>query len=172
MKSGTVRTVAAHASALALLVAGVTACSGPQDYAVPGEICGREVPEKDLGSVLPGGQKLRDEVSRGDRSSSCRLYVDGTLRLSLDEYAGQRTFDVLARAKGGELGHFDQLRTSDVSDNAVVSRTRSVVMTPCEKTGKNYVLDVQLSTAEEDRSADLERFIRSYLPSGRAAMGC
>nr|MDT0527161.1 hypothetical protein [Streptomyces sp. DSM 41633] len=129
-------------------------------YVIPGEICGREVAEKELGSILPGGQELKDNVSRGDRSSSCRVYVDGTLAFGLEEYAGQRTFDVLTRAEKGELGSFDRLRESNVSDNAVISRTRSVVMTPCEKIGRNYILDLRLPTSEEDRSADLERFVR------------
>ncbi|WP_256094736.1 hypothetical protein [Streptomyces sp. EN27] len=60
----------------------------------------------------------------------------------------------------------------DVNDNAVVSHTRSVVMAPCPKAGRNYILDLGLPNTEGDHSDDIERFVRSYLPTGLAAMGC
>ncbi|MFJ6809992.1 hypothetical protein ACIQRK_28910 [Streptomyces anulatus] len=79
---------------------------------------------------------------------------------------------MLKHAKQGRLGGFEQLRASDVSDDAVVSRTRTMVMAPCPKAGKSYILDLDLPNTEKDHSEDLERFVRSYLPTGLAALGC
>lgn len=54
----------------------------------------------------------------------------------------------------------------------MVSHTRSVVMAPCPKAGRNYILDLELPNTEGDHSDDIERFVRSYLPTGLAATGC
>ncbi|MEU0101547.1 hypothetical protein [Streptomyces sp. NPDC006267] len=170
--TGRLRSTAVHLSLAAFLLAGVAACGGPQGYAVPSKVCGRDMDKDRLAELLPNGAKLRDEPSVPDEPFSCEIYVDDVMELAFSEHSGQREFDVLKHAKEGKLGGFDQLRASDVSDNAVVSHTRSVVMAPCPKAGKNYILDLDLTQADNDHSDDIERFVRSYLPTGLAAMGC
>ncbi|PCG84095.1 hypothetical protein CIB93_21290 [Streptomyces sp. WZ.A104] len=170
--TGRLRTTTAHFSLAALLLAGIAACGGPQEYTVPAKACGRDMERDRLAELLPSGDELRDKPSASDEPFSCEIYVDDDMEVVFTERSGQRKFDVLEYAKNGKLGSFDQLRASDASDNAVVSRTRSVVMAPCPKSGKNYVLDLDLPNTENDHSDDLERFVRSYLPTGLAAMGC
>ncbi|EFE75340.1 hypothetical protein K7395_20940 [Streptomyces filamentosus] len=155
-----------------LLLAGVAACGDPQEYTVPSKACDRDVSKDELGALLPSGAELSDEPWVSDNSFSCQIYVDGLMQFAFTEHSGQRKFDVSAYAKSGRLGNFDQLRASDVSDNAVVSHTRSVVMAPCPKAGKNYILNLDLPNTDGDHSDDIERFVRSYLPTGLAAMGC
>ncbi|WDT92050.1 hypothetical protein H0E86_14800 [Streptomyces sp. SCSIO-PteL053] len=169
---GRLRTSAAHLSLFALLLAGVAACGDPQEYTVPSKACDRDVSKDELGALLPSGAELSDEPWVSDNSFSCQIYVDGLMQFAFTEHSGQRKFDVSAYAKSGRLGKFDQLRASDVSDNAVVSHTRSVVMAPCPKAGKNYILNLELPNTDGDHSDDIERFVRSYLPTGLAAMGC
>lgn len=166
------RISAIRLSLTVLLLAGVSACGGPEEYTVPSKACGRDVSKDKLGALLPSGTKLRDKASTSDKSFSCELYVDDLMKFAFTEYSGQRKFDVLAYAKSGRLGGFEQLRASDVSDNAVVSHTRSVVMAPCPRTGKNYILNLELTNTEHNHSDDIERFVRSYLPTGLAALGC
>lgn len=172
MMTGRPRTTAVHLSLAALLLAGLAACGDPQEYTVPGKVCGRDMDRDRLAELLPGGERLRDEPSASDQPFSCEIHVDDVMRFVLTERSGQREFDVLTYAEEGRLGRFEQPRASDVSDNAVVSRTRTVVMAPCPKAGKNYILDLDLPDTEKDRSEDLERFVRSYLPTGLAALGC
>ncbi|WP_371624123.1 hypothetical protein OG245_15540 [Streptomyces sp. NBC_01116] len=119
------------------------------------------------------------EQSKGSRFNPASVWGNPPIAAQLDvmrfvltERFGQREFDVLTYAKEGRLGGFERLRASDVSDNAVASRTRTVVMAPCPKAGKNYVLDLDLPDTGKDRGEDLERFVRSYLPTGLAALGC
>ncbi|OCC09771.1 hypothetical protein [Streptomyces sp. PTY087I2] len=164
--------IAARLSLAVLLLACVSACGGAEEYTVPSKACGRDVSKDELGALLPSGAELREKPSVSDKSFSCQIYVDGLMQFAFTEHSGQREFDVPAYAKSGRLGGFDQLRASDVSDNAVVSHTRSVVMAPCPKAGRSYILDLELPGAEDDHSRDIERFIRSYLPTGLAAMGC
>ncbi|MEU2801526.1 MULTISPECIES: hypothetical protein [unclassified Streptomyces] len=170
--TGKLRASAVRLSLAALLLAGVSACGGAEEYTVPAKACDRDVSKDELGALLPSGSELREKPSTSDTSFSCQIYVDGLMQFAFTERSGQRKFDVSAYAKSGRLGGFDQLRTSDVSDNAVVSHTRSVVMAPCPKAGGNYVLDLELPNIEGDHSDDIERFVRSYLPAGLAAMGC
>ncbi|MEU3716422.1 hypothetical protein ACWD6O_12580 [Streptomyces californicus] len=170
--TGKPRASAARLSLAVLLLTGVAACGDPQEYTVPSKACDRDVSKDELGALLPSGAELSDEPWVSDNSFSCQIYVDGLMQLAFTEHSGQRKFDVSADAKSGRLGGFDRLRASDVSDNAVVSHTRSVVMAPCPKAGRNYILDLELPNAEGDHSDDIERFVRSYLPTGLAAMGC
>lgn len=172
MMTGRPRTAAVHLSLAALLLAGLAACGDPPEYTVPSKACGRDMDRDRLAELLPSGERLRDEPSASDQPFSCEIHVDDVMELVLTERSGQREFDVLTYAKQGRLGGFEQPRASDVSDNAVVSRTRTVVMAPCPKTGKNYILDLDLPNTEKDHSEDLERFARSYLPTGLAALGC
>ncbi|MFJ5867511.1 hypothetical protein ACIQEY_24280 [Streptomyces parvus] len=169
---GKLRASAVRLSLAVLLLAGVSACGGAEEYTVPSKACDRDVSKGELGALLPSGAELREKQSVSDKSFSCQVYVDDLMQFAFTEYFGQRKFDVLAYAKSGRLGNFDQLRASDVSDNAVVSHTRSVVMAPCPKAGKNYILNLELPNTEGDHSDDIERFVRSYLPTGLAAMGC
>ncbi|MBK0376383.1 hypothetical protein I3215_26490 [Streptomyces sp. RB110-1] len=170
--TGKPRASAARLSLAVLLLTGVAACGDPQEYTVPSKACDRAVSKGELGALLPSGAELREKQSVSDKSFSCRIYVDGLMQFAFTEHSGQRMFDVSADAESGRLGGFDRLRASDVSDNAVVSRTRSVVMAPCPKAGRNYLLDLELPNTEGDHSDDIERFVRSYLPTGLAAMGC
>ncbi|MFH9297156.1 hypothetical protein [Streptomyces sp. NPDC017520] len=172
MMTGRTRTTAVHLTLTALLLAGVAACGDAQEYTVPSKACGRDMDKDRLAELLPGGGKLRDKSSVSDQPFSCEIYIDDAMEFAFTEHSGQREFDVLKRAKDGKLGGFEQLRASDVSDNAVVSHTRTVVMAPCPKSGKNYILDLDLPNTEKDHSEDLERFVRSYLPTGLAALGC
>ncbi|MFE9457640.1 hypothetical protein [Streptomyces californicus] len=170
--TGNLRASAVRLSLAALLLAGVSACGGVEEYTVPSEACVRDVSKGELGALLPSGAELREKRSVSDKSFSCQVYVDDLMQLAFTEHSGQRKFDVLAYAKSGRLGNFGRFRASDVSDNAVVSHTRSVVMAPCPKAGENYILNLELPNTEGDHSDDIERFVRSYLPTGLAAMGC
>ncbi|NED07040.1 hypothetical protein G3I55_35980 [Streptomyces sp. SID6648] len=170
--TGKLRTSTVRLFLAVLLLTGATACSGPQEYTVPSKACDRDVSKDELGALLPSGTELREKPSTSDTSFSCQIYVDDLMQFAFTERSRQRKFDVSAYAKSGRLGNFDQLRASDVSDNAVVSHTRSVVMAPCPEAGGNYILDLELSNTEGDHSDDIERFVRSYLPTGLAAMGC
>ncbi|MFI2468908.1 hypothetical protein ACH475_21490 [Streptomyces globisporus] len=170
--TGNLRASAIRLSLAVLLLVGVSACGDPEEYTVPNKACDRDVSKDELGALLPGGAELREKPSTSDTSFSCQIYVDDLMHFAFTERSGQRKFDVSAYAKSGRLGGFNQLRASDVSDNAVVSHTRSVVMAPCPKAGRNYILDLELPNTEGDHSDDIERFVRSYLPTGLAAMGC
>ncbi|CAM5233397.1 hypothetical protein SCALM49S_05327 [Streptomyces californicus] len=102
-----------------------------------------------------------------DKSFSCQIYVDGLTQLAFTEQFRATEVRRVGGRQERQARGLDGFRASDVSDNAVVSHTRSVVMAPCPKAGRGTILDLELPNAEGDHSDAIEP-VRQVVPADRA----
>ncbi|NEE13772.1 hypothetical protein G3M58_45870, partial [Streptomyces sp. SID7499] len=83
--TGKLRASAVRLSLAVLLLAGVSACGGAEEYTVPSKACDRDVNKDELGALLPSGAELREKPSTSDTSFSCRIYVDDLMQFAFTE---------------------------------------------------------------------------------------
>ena len=160
---------------LALLGAG---CGGGREYAVPKDLCGIPVGEKEISPLLPDGEKL---VVQGDPlvdlSGMCYVTVDSDKGVVVSLEKTDRFYDPMGKLVGYKFTNRKKMSPLPFDGAGAMGDKNFVISARCDAPGTPY-LTVSASVgdrAEKDvagRRADMEKFALAFVPSVKKEMAC
>ncbi|MEU8740940.1 hypothetical protein AB0K62_32025 [Streptomyces halstedii] len=161
--------------ALALLAAG---CGGGREYAMPKELCGVPVGEKELSPLLPDGQKL--DVA-GDplvtSANLCGVSVDDDPAVDIQVEKTEKFYDPMDASEAFRFTNREKSAGLPFEGAGATGDKHVMITARCDAPEAGHLI-VNIGVgekAEKDvdrRRSDLEAFARAFVPSVKKEMGC
>ncbi|MFD5985634.1 hypothetical protein [Streptomyces cyaneofuscatus] len=161
---------------LSLLTSG---CGSSREYAIPENVCGVPVGEKELSALLPDGEKLEvtDTSIVTKSGSNCDVSVDDFPAVSLTVEQVDKFYDPMSKHESFRFTNRKKMAPLPFDGSGATGDKNIMISTSCGLPEADHLVVLLIARDKSgkdvtDHRSDMEAFMVDFVPRVKKAMAC